>query len=632
MSNTIENPLETLSITNSNSDEASTFNYVNNCLVKKFYEFMADIYIEHKKIYEQYLKDLLDEKIVTMIQPFSQYFLYKLYYHYGVKRRMANDHIALLYYSKTAKGYKNTDPITMLCRHMLLDLKCMRIISLGIPKAVKLDDFCNTYSINKTDASTNYIKKDVAKSNDDKSNDDKSNDQKTNKYDMYYFSEGTMMTYNPSLSKYNITFVDYDSDDEEEDYGTETKTETKIKIKKNDSSVLDKSLDLEKPVEVKFNNQFIYSTRKILGTGKFNSSKSFLQMFLENNTINKINLESISEEYIKDTVLVFNIEHPDNNIISTIKRNSNILCGVFKFKNEEQSIQEFEQITSINYSSETENNIKTHFSVLGNDMVSQIKVKDFKQTLYDNNIKVNLQLPKLIKYFEKSSSDKETNKETNKETESKTDKENETDKDKETNKEIDVNTFSLEQLEYIVDNKSKFFHGYIIYGKNGERTKITNKKYKNLCELKGNKPITLEQCNIKNLFYLYNRLIKQKNVHTFLKEFDTENTIIQPVPFQFTLISYKQTFMWFYSLINNYALTLFKVYHYSFVKKTFDKKNIPFSLKPLCGDLHTLYKSNSVPITKSIIEQYLVEQPASKLYWRLFDNTKDELLDISLIQ
>ena len=61
-------------------------------------------------------------------------------------------------------------------------------------------------------------------------------------------------------------------------------------------------------------------------------------------------------------------------------------------------------------------------------------------------------------------------------------------KDKE---QIDVNTFSIEQLEYIVDNKSKFFHGYILYGKNGERTKIANKKYKELCELKGNKPITL---------------------------------------------------------------------------------------------------------------------------------------------
>ena len=342
-------------------------------------------------------------------------------------------------------------------------------------------------------------------------------------------------------------------------------------------------------------------------------------MFLENNMVNKIDLNKIPEEYIKDTVLVFNIEHPDNTIISTIKRNSNILCGVFKFKNEEQSNQEFEKITTITYSLENESDIKKHFEVLGHSMVKQIKVKDFKQQLYDNNIKINLQLPKLIKYFEKSTSENSTD--------DKEDKSSDVKKDKE----IDVNTFSLEQLEYIVDNKSKFFHGYIIYGKNGERTKIANKKYKDLCELKGNKPINLEQCNIKNLFYLYIRLIKQKNVQKFLKEFDTENTIttIQPLPVQFILTSYKQIFMWFYSLVNNYAIKLFKVYHYSFVKKTFDKKNIPFSLKPMCGDLHTLYKSNSVPITKSFIEQYLVEQPASKLYWRLFDNTKDETITIN---
>ena len=454
MSDTIETPLETLSI--NNNDEGSTFNYVNNCLVKKFYEFMADIYIEHKKLNEENVNHLQDEKTVKPLQPFPQYFLYKLYYHYGVKRRMANDHIALLYYSKTAKGYKTTEPITMLCRHMLLDLKCMRIISLGIPKAVKLNDFCNTYSINKADASTNYMEKT-----------DKTNDAKLNKYDMYYFSEGTMMTYNPSLSKYNITFVDGgdDSDDENEnedkdkDYSKTSKPKKEIKeikeIKETEETeLLEKSLDVEKPIEVKFNNQFIYSTRKILGTGKFNSHKSFLQMFLENNTLNKIDLDTIPEEYIKDTVLLFNIEHPDNTIISTIKRNSNILCGIFKFKNEEQSIQEFEKITTIMYSLENESAIKTQFKVLGHFMVTQIKGKDFKQQLYDNNIKLNLQLPKLIKYFEKSTSEKSLD-----------DKEVKTSDDKK-EKEIDVNTFSIEQLEYIVDNKSKFFHGYIIYGKN----------------------------------------------------------------------------------------------------------------------------------------------------------------------
>ena len=71
--------------------------------------------------------------------------------------------------------------------------------------------------------------------------------------------------------------------------------------------------------------------------------------------------------------------------------------------------------------------------------------------------------------------------------------------------------------ETLVNNKSKYFHGYILYGLNGDRTKITNQKYKDLCELKGNKPITIDQSNNKNLFYLYFRLLKQQNVNKFLR-------------------------------------------------------------------------------------------------------------------
>ena len=40
-------------------------------------------------------------------------------------------------------------------------------------------------------------------------------------------------------------------------------------------------------------------------------------------------------------------------------------------------------------------------------------------------------------------------------------------------------------------------------------------------------------------------------------------------------------------------------------------------------DLHTLYKSNSTPITNTIVEQYLYDLPVSKLFWRLFKNTTD---------
>ena len=83
--------------------------------------------------------------------------------------------------------------------------------------------------------------------------------------------------------------------------------------------------------------------------------------------------------------------------------------------------------------------------------------------------------------------------------------------------------------------------------------------------------------------------------------------------------------MWFYSLIHNYSINLFKIYHYAFVKKTFNKPDIPYSLKPLCGDLHKMYKSNNTPITNTIVEQYLFELPASKLFWRLFKNLETGL-------
>ena len=70
----------------------------------------------------------------SRVQTFAEYFLYKLYYNYGVKRRMVAPNLALLFYVKGLKGYDATDPITMLCRHMMLDTRNMRIISLGIPE------------------------------------------------------------------------------------------------------------------------------------------------------------------------------------------------------------------------------------------------------------------------------------------------------------------------------------------------------------------------------------------------------------------------------------------------------------------------------------------------------------------
>jgi hypothetical protein len=48
------------------------------------------------------------------------------------------------------------------------------------------------------------------------------------------------------------------------------------------------------------------------------------------------------------------------------------------------------------------------------------------------------------------------------------------------------------------------------------------------------------------------------------------------------------------------------------------KTDIPFSMKPMCGDLHKLYMSNKVPITPLIVETYVFNQTTSQIFWRIF--------------
>jgi hypothetical protein len=596
-------------MSSSEINESLNFTYINT-LVNDFYKYMGEAYIEYKNknndnviannsintmeidITKIQIEDIKDtEKPIT--QSFSDYFLFKLFYNYGIKRRMVNEHIALLYYAKNLVGYKPRESITILCRHMLLDTSIMRIISLGIPKAIKLDIFCKNYDIDNTNVETNFITNGIDEK-DEKTDLDLELELKSvslPKFRVYKFSEGTMLTYNPSLKKYCITVINTNSDDDEMD------------IVDNEKLNIDKSTQelLSNNIEIKFNKQFMYSTRKVVGTGSFSSLKTFFEMFEENNNIANTNLDNIPEEFMKDKVLVFNIEHPENRIISSQLRNFNTLCAVFQFKNESIVQEQFNKIMQIEYlvdnQSEKQSEVKSlileSFKELGNNMITQIQVSSFKKQVKEFN--VNLHLPEIIKSFEKLESDGIT---------------------KTT---ININDLSIEKIEEIVQNKPKDFQGYIIYGLNGERTKILNNKYKELRSLKGNKPIVIEQWNTKNLFYLYWRLVKEKKIEEFIKEFDINqsNSIIN------NDYMYTKLFNWFLYIVKTYSQNLFKTYHNAFVKKSFNKSLIPFSMKPMCGDLHTNYLKDKVPITPLMVEKYIFEQPVSKMFWRIFLDNKN---------
>lgn len=539
--------------------------------VDSFYAYMASVYQEYYQLKDKPIISNQQENninIESRIQTFAEYFLYKLYYNYGVKRRNVAPNIALLFYAKGLKGYKADDPITMLCRHMMLDISNMRIISLGVPKAMKLEHFCKNLEINVEDATTNTISNGNIK------------------FMIYRFPEGTMMTYNPGLAKYNITETDL-VNNQEVDNETELSSDG-IKEAQLHSAEIEATIQKEFAKQIP--KQMQYSTRKVSGTGRFSSLKTFMEMFNENNTLAGVNLELIPANIMQDKVLVFNIEHVENRVISSTVRNYNTLCAVYQFKSEAECTHIYSELNTMELIQGNEINleqclkISKIFNELGKNMVISHDLIEFSKILAE--YKVYLFTPDSIRNFTNS-----------KETDNISDKTNI----------INYWELNMNQINDIVQHRPKDFQGYIIYGHDGSRSKIVNTKYKELKNLKGHKPIVIEQWNTKNLFYLYWRLVKLQLIPQFIAEFDTTGGW-----------SYNQLFYWFASLARGYAINLFRVYHNSFVKKSIDKYNIPYSMKPMCGDLHNMYKTNKIPISQSMVEQYLFSQSAGKMFWRLF--------------
>lgn len=555
-----------------------------NQMVDKFYGYMGSVFLEYYQLPEKPIirierpsepgagsssnvgdnASAMDE---TREQTFPEYFLYKLYYNYGIKRRMINDHIALLFYVKNLKGYKSAEFITMLCRHMMLDLRNMRIISLGIPKAMKLEAFSEALGIDKDDASSNITKDGQVK------------------FQIYKFPEGTMMTYNPSLARYNV-------DPTITDASTDMAIDTVVSSEDQEAQKQELAYAelINHNIAQQFASQMQFSTRKVVGTGRFSSLKTFLEMFNENNEIANSNLALIPAEYMANKVMVFNIEHPENRVISMYTRNYNTLCAVYQFKGESETTECYHSILALvsNHpggllTDNKVNEIKEAFERLGSGMVVQCNLKEVRDQLEGYGVEIHI--PDVVKSFGNTRSNADTGEP----------------------KSLAVEELSLAQLENIVQSRPKDFQGYILYASNGTRSKIMNSQYKELKTLKGNKPIVIEQWNTKNLFYLYWRLVKLQMIPQFIAEFDSTGGW-----------SYNQIFYWFASLAHGYAVNLFRVYHNSFVKKTMDKYNIPYSMKPMCGDLHTMYKANKMPISQSMVEQYVFQQGAGKMFWRLF--------------
>ena len=504
-----------------------------------------------KLLEDQLFSNNEDDNIrIKEMTPLLNKILYKLYSDKGIKRKLVNN-VIQLFYDKTHPSYDKDDAVTQLCRHLVIDPRNLRIISMGITKA------CDYESFKEHNAFQTVRFED--------------------------FQDGTFLVYTPELERYQ---------NETQYSGVKNivKAETDTTTVVEDTSVVEHEGDtplanVTETVEVTVNGEvkekrtrdFKCSTRKVLGTGFFNSpSKSFNDMFMENNKRTGLDLELLPSEYKSNHSLVFNVQHNENRIVTPIEKDKgvNTLCAVYKFKSNEQATSEWDDLVK---SLQTNTDIfDDKLEVFSTNMATQINLTDFMASIVESGLPFTL-IKDITDEILKTYSD-------------------------------------YESFEKFIHSKPYEYQGVVMKTESGIRTKLRNEKYDEIKDLKGSLPIMTEEKNIDNLFKTYWRLRQKqdKSLTKFCQYFGKN--------------IYSNIFNCFNQDVYQLTRNLHSTYMDAFVNKTMQKSDIPYEFKPMCGDLHKLYNDTKKPVTLNVVITYINNSPDYKIYWRIFgapDNKND---------
>ena len=379
------------------------------------------------------------------------------------------------------------------------------------------------------------------------------------------FLEGTMVVYNQRLSQFGLQSVSSQQQYDVDEQAAST------------------------PGDKKPQNDWALSTRRKLGTSFFNNpGKSFDQMFRENNTATGTEFGDL--DYLANKVLVFNIEHAENRVVNpnTTNRNTlvaayqlpqdfnhvrasvgNILNAVFSAgvqttTRKDAETQDAETQQQANMLSQA---IMTHAALCE---IKQLPVADVITNLSAQGVN-GLRAPTRLFVYH--------------------------------------GTDPLTVINSMITNMDQYMAGVILKTA-GEtrRTKVRNPVHYELLKIKGSGPITISDRNKHNLFKVYWNL-RQRGpdaIQQFLDVFDNKSA------------TYKNIFTWYDILISGMNHQLFQEYHNVFVRKSMPAQAISYAFKPLCGELHKIYKTEHKPITRDSVIQFVSKLEHNQVYWRLF--------------
>jgi len=133
------------------------------------------------------------------------------------------------------------------------------------------------------------------------------------------------------------------------------------------------------------------------------------------------------------------------------------------------------------------------------------------------------------------------------------------------------------------------FKGFTLKN-NEKRINIINNEYQRAHDIK-------MECNYNNKLLSYIYLRNNNLLKDYLAYFNDDGLLFDK----------------YRNIIYIMKNELYDCYVKFFIKKVIEKKQIPFQLKPLVYDLHTIYKQDKKKITNEIINNYIYNMPDKKL-------------------
>lgn len=129
---------------------------------------------------------------------------------------------------------------------------------------------------------------------------------------------------------------------------------------------------------------------------------------------------------------------------------------------------------------------------------------------------------------------------------------------------------------------------------NGKRIKFINPSYKYVHDLKSK-----ANFNNKMMSYLYLR--NNDLLSEYLRFFKTDT----------------EDFNKYRNILYIFKNELYDCYVKYFIKKTIDKKDVPYHIKPFIYDLHTIYKQEKIKINNEVVNEFLYKLPIKRITFAL---------------